>query len=152
MLNPVVRESVISVRKRGGMEITDSRAAVFYRFVTKEGLVPFFCRPCRRFVRTVLRSGKRQASFVVILFSVFGGFSVSIRGGKTVYGLFLFPFPTTCGMVGVGLAFIVRRTENRFQPNEFRSAEIDLHICRIYAEKRGISCMFMRNFTLNYGL
>ncbi|EGG54353.1 hypothetical protein HMPREF9442_01613 [Paraprevotella xylaniphila YIT 11841] len=39
-----------------------------------------------------------------------------------------------------------------FSRMNFRSAEIDLHICRIYAEKRGISCMFMRNFTLNYGL
>lgn len=119
MLNPVVRESVISVREREGVKITASRAAVFCRFVTKEGLVPFFCRPCRRFVRTVLRSGKRQACFVVILFSVFGGVSVSIRDGKTVYGLFLFPFPTTYGVVGLGLAFIVRTTENRFQSNEF---------------------------------
>ena len=51
--------------------------------------------------------------------SVFGGVSVSIRGGKTVYGLFLFPFPTTYEVVGLGLAFIVRTTENRFQSNEF---------------------------------
>ena len=110
MLTPVVRESIISVREREGVKITDSRAAVFYRFVTKEGPVPFFCRPCRGIVRTVLRSGKRQACFVVILLSVFGDVSVSIRGKKTVYGLFLFPFPTIYGMVGVGLAFIVRRT------------------------------------------
>ena len=34
----------------------------------------------------------------------------------------------------------------------FRSAEIDLHICRFYAEKRGLLCIFMRNVTLNYGL
>ena len=54
-------------------------------------------------------TGKRQACFVVILLSVFGDVSVSIRGKKTVYGLFLFPFPTIYGMVGVGLAFIVRR-------------------------------------------
>lgn len=80
-----------------------------YRMLTKEGPVPFFCRPCRGIVRTVLRSGKRQACFVVILLSVFGDVSVSIRGKKTVYGLFLFPFPTIYGMVGVGLAFIVRR-------------------------------------------
>lgn len=119
MLNPVVRESVISVREREGVKITDSRAEFFCRFVTKEGLVPFFCRPCRRFVRTFLRSGKRQACFVVILFSVFGGVFVSIRDGKTVYGLFLFPFPTTYEVVGLGLAFIVRTTENRFQSNEF---------------------------------
>lgn len=119
MLNPAVRESVISVRERGGMEITDSRVVVFYRFVTEEGLFPFFCRPCQSFVRAVLRSGKRQACFVVILFSVFGDVSVSIRGEKEVYGLFLFPFPTTYEVVGLGLAFIVRRTGNRFQPNEF---------------------------------
>ena len=119
MLNPVVRESVISVREREGVKITDSRAEVFCRFVTKEGLVPFFCRSCRRFVRTVLWSGKRQACFVVILFSVFGGVFVSIRDGKTVYGLFLFPFPSTYEVVGLGLAFIVRTTENRFQSNEF---------------------------------
>jgi hypothetical protein len=33
--------------------------------------------------------------------------------------LFLFPFPTTYEVVGLGLAFIVRTTENRFQSNEF---------------------------------
>ena len=109
MLNPVVRESIISVREREGVKITDSRAAVFYRIVTKEGPVPCCCRPCRGSVSTVLRAGKRQAWFVVILLSVFGDVSVSIRGKKTVYGLFLFPFPTIYGMVGVGLAFIVRR-------------------------------------------
>ena len=49
------------------------------------------------------------ALVIIILLSVFGDVSVSIRGKKTVYGLFLFPFPTIYGMVGVGLAFIVRR-------------------------------------------
>ena len=143
MLNPVVRESVISVREREGVKITDSRAEVFCRFVTKEGLVPFFCRSCRRFVRTVLRSGKRQACFVVILFSVFGGVFVSIRDGKTVYGLFLFPFPTTSLCVQRKIAF---------SRMNFRSAEIDLHICRFYTEKGSFICIFMRNITLNCGL
>ena len=32
MLNPVVRESVISVREREGVKITDSRAEVFLSF------------------------------------------------------------------------------------------------------------------------